>query len=197
MTEFLAAGALDSAFGDALTVTLEEGREQEAGRITDLIHGDVGHVFNVYLKPIDYEGVRQILIVAEDATEVEQSLNEAFHERAKLQELVNAIGVSVIMVETDSALVWSNKIFEDNFGEKSPEQGRRAFWNALKNQDQVLESCFRSGKSRSVQFKYIDPDGFPKHCTHYLAPISDKERRRTQVMIVTQDTTAQARRAEQ
>lgn len=197
LTEFLAAGALDSAFGDALTVTLEEGREQEAGRITDLIHGDAGRVFNVYLKPIDFEGVRQILIVAEDATEVEQALNEAFHERAKLQELVNAIGVSVILVEQDSSLVWCNKIFEDTFGDKSPEPGRRAFWQALKNQDQILEQSFRLGKSRSVQFKYIDPDGFMKHCTHFLAPISDKERRRTQMMIVTQDTTAQVRRAEQ
>lgn len=197
LTEFLAAGALDSAFGDALTVTLEEGREQEAGRITDLIHGDAGRVFNVYLKPIDYEGVRQILIVAEDATEVEQALNEAFHEKTKLQELVNAIGVSVILVAQDSSLFWSNKIFEDSFGEKSPEQGRRAFWNALKNQDQVLDTTFRTAKARSVQFKFIDPDGFPKHCTHFLAPILDKDRRRTQMMIVTQDTTAQARRAEQ
>ncbi|HYF51320.1 MAG TPA: ATP-binding protein [Planctomycetota bacterium] len=182
----------------AVRGAIQSGQPSRLRRITGLLKANPERVSDVTLTAIDYGGVRQVLMVAEDVTEQALAEIEVGKERAKLNDMVNAMNAALCLIDRDCNIQWQNRTFGLWFGDSFGQPGLHAFQQQLRRDQTWIEQVFNRGQVLTLNWSVFTPHGQRRHFSNIIARIkapggSDA----SQALVLTQDVTEAETRVEQ
>ena len=182
----------------AIHTAISSGQPSRLRRISGLLRANAERMSDVTVTAIDYGGVRQVLMVAEDVTEQATAEAEVAKERAKLTDVVNAMNAALCLIDRDSNIQWQNRTFGLWFGDSFGQPGLSAFLSRLRADDAWVEQVFGRGQVLQMAWSVFTPHGQRRHFSNIIARIkapagSDA----SQALVLTQDVTEQETRVEQ
>jgi PAS domain-containing protein len=188
-------GGLSHAIHGAITA----GQPSRLRRISGLLRASPEQMSDVTVTAIDYAGVRQVLMVAEDVTEQAVAEAEVAKERAKLHDVVNAMNAALCLIDNDCKILWQNRTFGLWFGDSFGQPGLPAFLSRLRADDAWIDQVFARGQAVYMVWSVFTPHGQRRHFSKIIARIKGPAGRAeaTQALVLTQDVTEQETRVEQ
>lgn len=195
--KLLDPGALEGPLGEALRHTERTGENRHLARVPGIFSRTPERFWDVRISAFEYLGTRQLLLLAEEVTEHARADSEAAREKAKLAEVVNAVGAGLALIERDRTISFANTTFSRWFGEETPERTRREFWRSLSEPVPYLDNVFTAGKGSRYEFEFYLPDGPRRYFVNTLAPLHDPTGKVVQCLVLTNDVTGQQTRLEQ
>ncbi len=196
LADLLAPQALKGPLGDALNAAVIAGRPGEIRRAAGLFAA-AERICDARVTPIEYGGVRQILLALDDVTEQARAEEEVARERAKLNDIVNAMNASLCLIGSDRRILWQNRTFGIWFGDSYGQPGLAAFRAQIDSAGNPVEEVLRTGKVLRQNWSVFTPTGQRRFFSNILAPIRDQKGNPFQVLSLTQDVTDQETRIEQ
>jgi signal transduction histidine kinase/DNA-binding response OmpR family regulator len=202
LTEFVNHDAAVSngreVLSQSIHTALNSGQPARLRRISGLVRASPERQSDVTITAIDYGGVRQVLLVAEDVTEQYLAEAEVARERAKLHDVVNAMNAALCLIDRDSKVLWQNRTFGLWFGDSFGQPGLSSFLSRLRADDSWLDQVFNRGQVLHMVWSVFTPHGQRRHFSNIIARIkaaagSDA----SQALVLTQDVTEQETRVEQ
>lgn len=196
--EFFRAELLNGPLGRALQAALTEGHPSRLRRVSGLFAAVPNIVCAVTVTAIDYGGIRQALLIADDVTEQARAEAEIVRERSKLHDIVNALNAALCLMDGNLNILWKNRTFDLWFGDAFEQPGLKAFLRPLREDREWLEDVFVRGRVLNKTWTLFTPLGRRRHFFNIIAPIKDDDDGGTsQALILTQDVTEQETRVEQ
>lgn len=193
-----AARADRGALSLAIRTAVNSGQPSRLRRIQGLLRGAPERMSDVTVTAIDYAGVRQVLVVVEDTTEQTLAEAEVSRERAKLNDVVNAMNASLCLIDRDCKVLWHNRTFGLWFGDSFGQPGLGAFLSRLKSDDAWIEQVFGRGQVLQMAWAVFTPHGQRRHFWNIIARIKNVAgTEASQALVLTQDVTEQETRVEQ
>lgn len=194
----LAARANRGTLSQAIHTAVTSGQPSRLRRIQGLLRGMSDRMSDVTVTAIDYAGVRQVLVVLEDTTEQAQAEAEVGRERAKLNDVVNAMNAALCLIDRDHKILWQNRTFGLWFGDSFGQPGLSAFLSRLRSDDTWVEQVFGRGQVVQTAWSVFTPHGQRRHFWSILARIKTVGgSEASQALVLTQDVTEQETRVEQ
>jgi signal transduction histidine kinase/PAS domain-containing protein len=192
-----AVGAIESAHLAAV-------RDGSAGRLSGLrlIEGFSGgaaveRIVDVRIDPLgDESGC--ILLVIEDVTENWRAQEDVIREKRKLNDMVQAIGAGMCLLDMDKRVIWANHVFIDWFGDPAGRfchQAFRCFGEPCP--DCQVTDGFETNNRVVVNWRAFTAGGTQHHFQNTLTPIRDEHGEIFQYLVLTQDVTARQSKIEQ
>ena len=198
VTEFVRHEVLEESLSRALDAALQTGQQSRLRRLEDVLRGSVGRISDLTVAPIDYAGVRQVLVVIEDVTEQAHAEQSVALERAKLHDIVNAMNAALCLISRDRKVIWTNRTFDLWFGDAMGQPGFTSFLSNMARNDAWVESVFERGLIQHVAWRVATTHGQRRYFANLIAPIRAGENKRVeQALVLTQDVTEQETRVEQ
>lgn len=198
ITEFFSAEDLSELIGRALEAAGREGQPSRLRRVTGISRGKHDRLCDLTVAPIDYAGVRQVLVVVEDVTDQARAEGAVETERAKLNDVVNAMNAALCLMDRDRRVLWKNRTFDLWFGDARDQPGAHTFHHRLSQDDSWFQPVFGQGQVRHLTWQVFTSMGQPRHFTSIIAPVkSEAGRPADQALILTQDVSDQESHIEQ
>ncbi|MCX7803600.1 MAG: ATP-binding protein [Planctomycetota bacterium] len=197
LADFLSPRALKGPLGDALNSAVIAGRPGGVRRAPGLLAAAPDRIYDVRVTPIEYGGVRQILVALDDVTEQARAEEEVARERAKLNDIVNAMNAGLCLIGPDRGILWQNRTFGIWFGDSYGQPGLAAFRAQIDSAGNLVEEVLRTGTVLRQNWSVFTPTGQRRFFSNILAPIRDQRGNPFQVISLTQDVTDQETRLEQ
>ena len=198
IAEFFSAEDLSELIERALEAAGREGQPSRLRRVTGFSRENHNRVCDLTVAPIDYAGVRQVLVVVEDVTDQARAESALETERAKLTDVVNAMNAALCLIDRDRRVLWKNRTFDLWFGEARDQPGAQAFHQRLKQDDSWFQPVFGQGQVRHLTWQVFTSLGQPRHFTSIIAPVkSEGGRPADQALLLTQDVSDQESHIEQ
>lgn len=198
IAEFFNAADLSEMIGKALVVAGREGQPSRLRRVSGISRGKHDRVCDLTVAPIDYAGVRQVLVVVEDVTDQAHAEGAVETERAKLTDVVNAMNAALCLIDRDRRVLWKNRTFSLWFGEARDQPGLHAFQQRLNQDDAWFQPVFGQRQVRYMTWQVFTSLGQPRHFTNIIAPVkSEGERPPDQALVLTQDVSDRESHLEQ
>ena len=198
VTEFVRKEALAGPLSRALDAAIQTGQPSRLRRIEDFLRGNASRVSDLTVAPIDYAGVRQVLVVIEDVTEQARAEQSVALERAKLHDIVNAMNAALCLISRDRKIIWTNRTFDLWFGDAFGQPGFTSFLSNMARNDSWVEPVFERGQIQHVSWRVFTSHGQRRYFANIIAPIRAGENKRVeQALVLTQDVTEQETRVEQ
>lgn len=198
ITEFFSAVELSEMVGKALEAAGREGQPSRLRRVSGISRGKQDRICDLTVAPIDYAGVRQVLVVVEDVTDQARAENAVKTERAKLTDVVNAMNAALCLIDRDRRVLWKNRTFDLWFGEARDQPGLHSFQQRLNQDDSWFQPVFGQAQVRHLTWQVFTALGQPRHFTNIIAPVkSEAGRPADQALVLTQDVSDQESHLEQ
>ncbi|MCY3020627.1 MAG: ATP-binding protein, partial [Planctomycetota bacterium] len=186
------------ALSQAIRIAVSTGQPSWLRRVQGLLRGAADRMSDVTVTAIDYGGVRQVLVVIEDTTEQALAEAEVSKERAKLNDVVNAMNASLCLIDRDCKILWHNRTFGLWFGDVFGQPGLAAFLSRLRADDSWIEQVFGRGQVLQTAWSVFTPHGQRRHFWNIIARIKTPAGgEANQALVLTQDVTEQEARVEQ
>lgn len=197
-SELLGSAALRELMTRAVESAIKAGQPSRLRRVTGFPRGREDRFCDLIVAPIDYAGVRQVLVVVEDVTEQARAEAAVATERAKLHSMVNAASAALCLMDRERRIVWKNRTFDLWFGEARDQPGLAAFQTRLALDESWYLPVFNQGQVRYVRWRIFTPLGQARHFSNTIAPVrEDPARPVEQALVLTQDVTEQEVHVEQ
>lgn len=198
LSEFVRPECMNGLFGRVLDEANKTGRPARLRRIAAFFKGRPDRFSDVAVTAIEYAGMRQVLIVVEDVTEQARADAAVALERAKLDEIVNAMNAALCLIDPDRNIVWTNRTFDLWFGDTYGQPGRQAFCDKLRGDETWMEPVFGKAMLRRVAWNVFTAHGQRRYFANIIAPIkTEPDQPVTQALVLTLDVTEQETRVEQ
>jgi signal transduction histidine kinase/DNA-binding response OmpR family regulator len=182
----------------AIHSAINSGQPSRLRRISGLMRANPERQSDVTVTAIDYGGVRQVLLVAEDVTEQALAEAEVAKERAKLHDVVNAMNAALCLIDRDCKILWQNRMFGLWFGDSFGQPGLSSFLSRLRADDSWIDQVFNRGQVLNMVWSVFTPHGQRRHFSNIIARIkSPVGSDASQALVLTQDVTEQETRVEQ
>ena len=181
----------------AVTQAIENGQPSRLRRLSELLISHPDRITDITVTAIDFGGVRQVLLVVEDVTEAAYAEGEVQSERAKLNDVVNAMNAALCLIDTDCKIHWQNRTFGLWFGDTFGQPGLQAFANQMKGDADWIEQVFGRSQIIHRNWSVFTPHGQRVHFSNIIAKIKSKSGDTVQALVLTQDITEQETRVEQ
>jgi len=189
------AGALDRVFETREPVTLDRLR----ARVGEGTGGPSGRrVFTLRVSSVPFGGAAHALLVLDDVTERTQSRDEIVRERRKLDDIVQAIGAGLCLMDRERRVLWANRTFAEWFGDPSERRCHEVF----RASSSVCENCslsraIETGQAEREEWSIYTSGGLKRYFQNVIAPILDESGELLQFLVLTQDVTERQSRIEQ
>jgi len=196
--DFLSAESLSGLLARSLETAVKDGLPSRLRRVTGFSRGPEDRICDLTVAPIDYAGVRQVLVVVEDVTDQARAEGAVETERAKLNDVVNAMNAALCLIDRDRHVLWKNRAFDLWFGDAHDQPGLAAFQSRLAQDDSWYQPVFGQGQVRHLAWRVFTSLGQPRHFTNIMAPVKGEAGKPIeQALIFTQDVTDQESHVEQ
>ncbi|GMV82781.1 MAG: hypothetical protein AMXMBFR7_39650 [Planctomycetota bacterium] len=198
LDEFVREGLPQGVLGEALNTAMQSGQPCRLRRLAGLFRARSERVSDLTVAAIDYAGERQVLVVIEDVTDQARAEAAVARERAKLNDIVNAMNAALCLIDRDRAILWKNRTFDLWFGDSFGQPGLQAFLSKIPEKDDWLDTVFGAGRVHHVTWSVFTVHGQRRYFANIIAPIqADEGQPITQALVLTQDVTDQETRVEQ
>jgi len=137
------------------------------------------------------------LLVLHDVTEHWAAREAASRSKQKLEEIVNGMGASLVVLDSDLRVVWANRTFREWFGEIWGEKFDHALRGLILGGDTDPHRIFTEGEHVSKEWAHFTPAGEKRYYRNLILPGHDAKGELEELVLVTQDLTEVTLRAEQ
>lgn len=101
-----------------------------------------------------------------------ETRNSVAAEKSKVDAILAGIGEGISIVDRDFTVVYQNKLYKEQYGERTGEHCFEAYWGKVVNcMDCPIEMCFEDGKVHRVTRSVKDKDG-ERHLEITASPLS-------------------------
>ena len=192
--EFIQVRKLAGVWQRALEAAAQRGEPSQLRRVEGFLQVRPDRISDLTLTPVEYAGVRQVLVVIEDVTDQARMETAVAMEREKLNEVVNALNTALCLVSRDLKLLWKNRTFDQWFW---TEEGGPVL-AFLKGDDSWVQPVFGSGHHHQMTWQHLSAGGHPRHYVSIIAPVKEEtDKPATQALVLMQDVTDHEARVEQ
>ncbi|MEN8148444.1 MAG: PAS domain-containing protein, partial [Planctomycetota bacterium] len=146
---------------------------------------------------IEILGAEHRLLVLHDVTEHWAAREAASRGKQKLEEIVNGMGASLVVLNSDLRVVWANRTFREWFGEIWGEKFDQALRGLILVGDTDPKRIFTEGEHVSKEWAHFTPAGEKRYYRNLILPGHDANGELEELVLVTQDLTEVTLRAEQ
>ena len=197
-SEFTSGPSFSKPLSQAMEAAIQTGHPSRLSRVAGLLRAGTARVCDLTVAPIDYAGVRQVLVVIEDVTEQARAEAAVATERAKLHDIVNAMNAALCLIGKDRKIIWTNRTFDHWFGDAFGQPGFAVFLSNMAKKDTWVEPVFDKGQVQHVAWSVFSVHGQRRHFANIVAPIkTEAGKPAEQALILTQDVTEQETRVEE
>ncbi len=188
------------AMEGALAGALEEGGQARVSGLRLLSSGQSGvseEIIDVRITPLrDPEG--RALLVIDDITEHWRAQEDVIREKRKLNDMVQATGAGLSLLDMDRRVIWANRVFVGWFGDPA---GRYCY-QVFRCADQPCDVCqteraISTGSSVIETWSTYTAGGMRRHFQNIVTPIRNERGEVFQFLVLTQDVTARQTKIEQ
>lgn len=198
LADFVRADSLQGGLGRAIDAAINTGQPSRLRRIAGFLRSGSERVSDLTVSPIDYAGVRQVLVVVEDVTEQAKAEQAVALERSKLHDIVNAMNAALCLIGRDRKIIWTNRTFDLWFGDSFGQPGFSAFLSNMARNDGWVDPVFGKGQIQFVAWSVFTSHGQRRFFANIVAPIKPEGGKPIeQALVLTQDVTEQETRVEQ
>jgi len=198
LAEFVRPESLTGTLGRAIEAAVGTGQPSRLRRQTGFLRRADERVCDMTVAPIDYAGVRQVLVVVEDVTDQARAEQAVALERGKLHDIVNAMNAALCLIGRDRKIIWTNRTFDLWFGDTFGQPGFTAFLSNMARNDGWVEPVFTKGMIQHVAWSVFTSHGQRRFFANIVAPIKPEAGKQIeQALVLTQDVTEQETRVEQ
>jgi PAS domain S-box-containing protein len=189
----------------ALTGALAGSREETSqARLSGLRIQEVGgaasageRIVDVRITPMP-EGTGKSLLVIDDITEHWRAQEDVIREKRKLNDMVQATGAGLSLLDLDRRVIWANRVFVGWFGDPAGRTCHQVF----RCTEQPCEVCqmdesMKSGASVLENWSTYTAGGTRRHFQNIVTPIRNERGEVFQFLVLTQDVTARQTKIEQ
>jgi len=154
-------------------------------------------IVDVRLAPLGDADGRMLLII-EDITEHWQAQEDVIREKRKLNDMVQATGAGLSLVDLSHRVIWANRVFVGWFGDPAGRTCHQVFRCA----EQPCEVCQmrtaqESGNSVLENWSTYTAGGARRHFQNIVTPIRNERGEVFQFLVLTQDVTTRQTKIEQ
>jgi hypothetical protein len=141
---------------------------------------------------------RRALVAVADITEYWRAQEEVIREKRKLNDMVQATGAGLSLVDRDRRVIWANRVFLQWFGDPA---GRSCF-QVFRCTDRPCPDCelqkvAASGGSVTETWSTYTSGGNRRHFQNTVTPIRDERGAIGQYLVLTEDVTDRQSKIEQ
>ncbi|MCW8131538.1 MAG: PAS domain-containing protein, partial [Planctomycetota bacterium] len=198
LADFVRAESLTGPLGRAIEAAVGTGQPSRLRRIAGFLKSGDDRVSDLTVAPIDYAGVRQVLVVVEDVTEQARAEQAVALERSKLHDIVNAMNAALCLIGRDRKIIWTNRTFDFWFGDTFGQPGFSSFISNMARNDSWVDPVFSKGLIQHVSWSVFTSHGQRRFFANIVAPIKAEAGKQVeQALVLTQDVTEQETRVEQ
>jgi len=198
LSDFFSSDSLTTGLNRAIDGAVNNGQPSWLRRIAHFMKARDGMIADLTIAPIEYAGVRQVLLVIEDVTDRARAETTLELERSKLNNVVNAMNAALCLIGRDRKIVWTNRTFDLWFGDSFGQPGFSAFLSNMSRNESWVEPVFTKGQIQHVAWSVYTSQGQRRFFANIVAPIrTEAGRPAEQALILTQDVTEQETRVEQ
>jgi signal transduction histidine kinase len=204
-TDLIGGGSAENgptlvAMEGALAGALEEGGQARVSGLRLLNSGQSGvseEIVDVRITPLrDPEG--RALLVIDDITEHWRAQEDVIREKRKLNDMVQATGAGLSLLDMERRVIWANRVFVGWFGDPA---GRYCY-QVFRCADQPCDVCqteraVSTGSSVIETWSTYTAGGMRRHFQNIVTPIRNERGEVFQFLVLTQDVTARQTKIEQ
>ncbi len=141
---------------------------------------------------------RRALVAVADITEYWRAQEEVIREKRKLNDMVQATGAGLSLLDRDRRVIWANRVFLQWFGDPA---GRSCF-QVFRCTDRVCHNCeiqkvATTGGSVVENWSTYTSGGNRRHFQNTVTPIRDERGQVYQYLVLTEDVTDRESKIEQ
>jgi hypothetical protein len=176
-------------------------RNGESARLDSLeVKGADGRsiICDMQVAPVKMGDTPHLAIALDDVTQRWEAEQELLIEKMKLDDVVNAMGASLSLVDKQGKILWHNRTFVEWFGEPKD----RLCWQAFRQQRQqcsgcVMDEVLQGAAPACEEWRVFGPQGRFHAFQNHITPIRSPGGGIETALILTQDVTQQVIRIEQ
>jgi PAS domain S-box-containing protein len=154
-------------------------------------------IIDVRIAPLGGEDNRSLLVI-DDITEHWMAQEDVIREKRKLNDMVQATGAGLSLVDLNRRVIWANRVFVGWFGDPAGRSCHQVFRCA----EDPCEECFLrkatiSGVSTMENWSTYTAGGARRHFQNVITPIRNERGEIFQFLVLTQDVTTRQSKIEQ
>jgi signal transduction histidine kinase/PAS domain-containing protein len=189
------------ALEGALAAASEESSQARLSGLRLAEGGSAGppgeRIVDVRIAPLA-DNVGRALLVIDDITEHWRAQEDVIREKRKLNDMVQATGAGLSLVDTDRRVIWANRVFVGWFGDPAGRTCHQVF-RCVEQPCEVchMEKAVATGGSVIENWSTYTAGGTRRHFQNIVTPIRNERGEVFQFLVLTQDVTTRQTKIEQ
>jgi len=182
---------------DAVERALRLGRPQTLPSLRFRTPAGEVRVEDLLVTPFEIAGEAHALIIMHDVSEHWFGEEAMRREKRKLEEIVDGMGASLAVLDSELHVVWANRTFHTWFGELWGKRFDLALRGLVLVGDTDPSRIFTEPEHVSKEWAHYTSAGDKRYYRNVILPTHDATGRLKELLLVTQDLTVVTLRAEQ